>query len=144
MVAINKSSFAQSGEKYATGGNILSATHRLGSNNYADLNIFTNSQKRAIFTKDGLFDVLGQSRFRKNSIFDSLITAFSINTQSLKAGTINVTANGQVGGIFTVGNSLTFNGTTNSITSGSGAISFLNNNLTTTVQNLKTCASLIF
>ncbi|MFH2143286.1 MAG: hypothetical protein ABIJ97_12740, partial [Bacteroidota bacterium] len=51
--------FAQPGQKYAEGGNNLSPTSRLGSNNFEDLNFYTNSQKWMVLTKEGNFNVFG-------------------------------------------------------------------------------------
>jgi len=70
--------FAQQGQKYATGGNHLSATDKLGSNNHAPLRFFTNGSERARFSESGLLgigtatptatlDLLGSFRLRDGS-----------------------------------------------------------------------------
>ena len=131
-MSFSTNSFAQAGEKYSTDRNNLTENDGLGSKNYAGLNFYTNSIKRGSFTKDGTLDILGESRFRKKAFFDSLLTAFAIQVQTIQANSITVVYNAEIGGLLKVGNTLNFDGSNSTISSLSGNISFNNNDLTTT------------
>ncbi|MBI4932221.1 MAG: hypothetical protein HY841_15790 [Bacteroidetes bacterium] len=63
--------FAQSGVKYATGGNILSSTDIFGSTNNAPVNFVSNGKKWMTLSPSGLFDIDGRTRTRSNATFDS-------------------------------------------------------------------------
>ncbi|MBI2967678.1 MAG: hypothetical protein HYY40_07675 [Bacteroidetes bacterium] len=120
--------------KYAIDLNILSATDGIGSKNYEGLNFYTNNQKRGSILKDGAFDWLTRSYFHSNSYFDSLVTTWQLHTQHIQTVTALITGDAGINGTLTIGGTLEISGSSSSgsIVSSTGAISFGNNNLTTT------------
>ncbi len=121
---LNLPVLAQSGTKYATGLNVLSATDGLGSSNYEGLNFYSNSVKRGSFTKDGYFNVFYKASFSANLNCDSIIKSWKIETDEL-----NVFFNATIDSTLNVAQ-LTLKD--NTITSSTGSISLGNNNITTT------------
>lgn len=125
--------FAQSGTKYATGGNNLSVGDKLGSNNYEDLAFYTNAIQRAVLTKDGRFGIGitapsvlfhisgGNALFEQNATVNNLLTAGSLVVNGFS------TLNGTV----SIGSHLTIDGTASTITSTAGNIGFGSSNLNT-------------
>ncbi|MBI4647038.1 MAG: hypothetical protein HY738_10730 [Bacteroidia bacterium] len=136
--------FSQSGEKYSVSGNSLNTGDVIGSKNAVDMVFITNNTKRMWLTKNGnlgigkskpfyKFEVAGRSRFIGNMYVDSVMFALSIEAAVLaKTASLLVMQNAVVNGTVTIGNALTLNGQSSSITSATGTITFLNNNIITT------------
>ncbi|MBI4649026.1 MAG: hypothetical protein HY738_21165, partial [Bacteroidia bacterium] len=136
--------FAQTGEKFATGGNNLAEGDFLGSKNNAALLIKTNNTARGIITPKGFWgigtkmpgyplDVAGRAHFSRNTYMDSTLFALNIEIALLtKTASLLVLQNAVVNGIVTIGNVLTLDGAAGSITSATGSVSFQDDNLVTT------------
>lgn len=140
---VNDSASAQSGNKYATGLNSLTATDGLGSYNYEGLNFYTNAVKRGAFTKDGEFEALYKAHFYADLKCDSIIRSWKAQTdnlrvfgnavidstlqaQRLEADAISIDGNANITDTLNIG-LLTLTG--NRISSSNGTISFSGNNL---------------
>ncbi|MFH1321033.1 MAG: hypothetical protein ABII90_10320 [Bacteroidota bacterium] len=135
-ICFQNEAISQAGQKYAIGGNDLSGSDRFGSNNYAGINIYTNSIQRGIITQDGWFGwgTTTPSAFFNISGGDAL---FEINVtidSLLTAGSLVVYGNSEIYGLLTIGNTLIFDGTNNSISSSTGTVDFLNSNILTTAN----------
>jgi len=127
--------YSQAGQKFGTGGNDLSATDKLGSNNSAPLRIVTNNLERVRVTETGnLLVGLSSSAYKAdvngsfhsiNAFVDSVINVWQV----LVADALNVGGNISIGGSLNVGQ---FSLSGNNIISSSGNINFGNNNLNTT------------
>ncbi len=71
--------FSQSGQKYATGGNILSNGDRLGSNNSEDLVFVTFGIEGMRLTKNGLFEIAKDFRIKSFSNSNPGLLTYNYN-----------------------------------------------------------------
>ena len=136
-VCFNTEVYAQSGQKFASGGNTLANGEFLGTLNNFPLNIKVNKVLRSSFTTTG-FDLYGNLKVTKHATVDSILNTWqAVVKDALTVGTTlsvvgNATFNKNVtvtNGIFKVGY---ISISSNSITSNIGSISFGAGNLTTT------------
>lgn len=77
-------------------------------------------------------EILGGFLLHGSAYIDSFLTALEVNAGSITTGNLLVTGNTQLNGLLTIGNTLTFDGTNNSISSSSGTVDFVNADITTT------------
>ncbi|MFH1320193.1 MAG: hypothetical protein ABII90_06000 [Bacteroidota bacterium] len=134
-ICFQNEAISQSGTKYATGGNNLSGSDRFGSNNYAGINIYTNSIQRGIITQDGWFGwgTTTPSAFFNVSGGDALFEMNVTIDSLLSVGLLIVNGVSQFNGLAYFGN-LTVDGANSSFSSSTGTIDFLNTNLLTTAN----------
>lgn len=135
ILLFGHSVYAQSGQKFATGGNFLSNGEFFGTMNNFPIDVRVNNTLRGSFTTTG-FDVYGNIHVTKNTFVDSVMKAWQVMvTDALSVGgNLSVSGNAAVVGSLSVGQ-LSFNGSSaasSSISSATENIDFGNNNLTTT------------
>ena len=85
IVLVSCETFAQGNTWKLNLNNNVTTSDGIGSSNYADLNFFTNSQKRLILTKDGIVEVGGQEIIK--GISNSLV--FDIGGQQINYDDLN-------------------------------------------------------
>ncbi|MFH1320653.1 MAG: hypothetical protein ABII90_08375 [Bacteroidota bacterium] len=134
-ICFQNEAISQAGQKYAISGNNLTSNDRFGSNNYAGINIYTNSIQRGIITQDGLFGwgTTTPSAFFNVSGGDALFEMNVTIDSLLSVGSLIVNGVSQFNGLAYFGN-LTVDGANSSFSSSTRIIDFLNTNLLTTAN----------
>ncbi len=86
LLFFNSSLFAQSGQKFASGGNTLSGNEFFGTLNNFPINVKVNNTLQSSFTPTG-FDVYGNIHSTKNTLVDSVLQSWNaIITNALSVG----------------------------------------------------------